>query len=66
MFEIYLMRGDCSVAANALVLEGKTDDGELEDCARLDDTLARNYRSLQHTVRLIQASRARRARRKQD
>ncbi len=60
MFEIYLLRGDCSAAAKAMVTRGKADDAALEDCARLDDTLARAYRSLQHTVRSIQASRRRR------
>ncbi len=60
MFEIYLLRGDCSAAAKAMVARGKGDDATLEDCARLDDTLAKAYRSLQHTVRSIQASRSRR------
>jgi hypothetical protein len=63
MFEIYLMRGDCSLAARQLVKSGYVEDGQLEDCARLDDTLARTYRILQSMVRTIQRSRARRAKR---
>ena len=59
MFEIYLMRGDCSLAARSLVTGGQT-DAELEDCARLDDTLAKAYRLLQGTVRGIQKARVRR------
>ncbi len=60
MFEIYLMRGDCSAAANAVMAQGKPDEATLEDCAHLDDTLAKAYRSLQQTVRAIQAARRRR------
>ncbi len=60
MFEIYLLRGDCSAAAKVLLRRGRSDNGAVEECARLDDTLAKAYRSLQHTVRAIQASRRRR------
>lgn len=60
MFEIYLLRGDCSAAAQALMHVTRPDEAALEDCARLDDTLAKAYRSLQQTVRTIQASRRRR------
>lgn len=60
MFEIYLLRGDCSAAAKALTSRGRVDERALEDCARLDDTLAKTYRALQSTIRSIQASRARR------
>ncbi len=60
MFEIYLLRGSCSTAAKALATRGKAHEAALEDCARLDDTLGKAYRSLQQTVRAIQASRSRR------
>jgi hypothetical protein len=60
MFEIYLLRGDCSAAAQALIQNGQRHEAAVEDCARLDDALAKTYRSLQRTIRSIQASRARR------
>jgi len=60
MFEIYLLRGDCSVAAKALCQRGGHEQA-IEDCARLDDTLAKAYGSLQRTLRDIQESRARRS-----
>ncbi len=60
MFEIYLLRGDCSAVGKTIMMRGKPDEAALEDCARLDDTLAKAYRSLQQTVRTIQASRGRR------
>ena len=65
MFEIYLMRGDCSLKARQLVKTDHIEDGQLEDCARLDDTLARTYKILQSMVRTIQRSRARRTKRVQ-
>ncbi len=61
MFEIYLLRGDCSGAAQAIMSRGKADAAALEDCAKLDDTLAHAYRTLQNTVRKIQAARAMRS-----
>ncbi len=57
LFEIYLLRGDCSAAAKALVHRGRGDAAALEQCAKLDDTLAQAYRSLQATLRKIQAAR---------
>ena len=59
LFEIYLLRGDCSAAAKALAARGAHED-TIEDCARLDDTLAKSYRALQQTIRAIQESRAKR------
>ncbi len=60
LFETYLLRGDCSAAARSMLNQSKVDEAAVEDCARLDDTLARNYRALQRTVRGIQRARARR------
>jgi hypothetical protein len=62
MFEIYLLRGDCCIAARELMSRNGNETA-VEECARLDDTLARAYRSLQNTVRAIQGSRARRSKR---
>jgi hypothetical protein len=60
MFEIYLLRGDCSAAARALAARGRNEEA-IEDCAKLDDTLAKTFRALQKTLRCIQRSRARRS-----
>ena len=62
MFRIYLMRGDCSAAARALLSQPNIDEAALEDCARLDDALAEAYRDLQNAIRNIQRARARRGR----
>jgi hypothetical protein len=62
MFRIYVIRGACSEAASALLKKNRRDHLAVEDCARLDDTLAKVYRSLQSTVRVIQRSRARKRR----
>lgn len=61
MFEIYLLRGDCSAAARALSARGRNEEA-VEDCAKLDDTLAKAFRALQQTLRSIQESRAKRTR----
>ena len=60
MFEIYMLRGDCSAAARTLGTRAGN-EAAIEDCAKLDDALARSYRALQHTLRSIQESRARRS-----
>ena len=64
MFRIYVIRGECSAAAHSILKRKSNDAGMVEDCARLDDTLAKVYRSLQTTVRGIQRSRIRKRRRK--
>ncbi len=60
LFEIYLLRGDCSAAAQSMLNQRKVDEAGVEDCARLDDTLSRSYKALQRTIRGIQRARARR------
>ncbi len=60
LFEMYLLRGDCSAAAQSLLKQRKVDEALVEDCARLDDTLSRSYKALQRTIRGIQRARARR------
>jgi hypothetical protein len=60
LFEIFLMRGDCCEAAKAIMNKAEVDETALEECARLDDSLARTYRTLQQTVKSIQLARAQR------
>jgi hypothetical protein len=61
MFGIYLLRGHCRVAARALMARKRVDERAVEDCARLDDTLAKTYHALQTTLKGIQASRRHRS-----
>ncbi len=61
MFEIYLMRGDCSQAAQGLLGQSQVDEASVEDCARLDEALAKAYRSLRQTVERVRRSQARRS-----
>ncbi len=58
LFKIYLLRGDCSRTARRLVETRPGDDMSLEECARLDDSLARAFRLLQSTLTRIQKARA--------
>jgi len=54
------MRGECCIAAKTLLDKKSADYRAVEDCARLEETLAKSYRSLQNTLRSIQRSRGRR------
>ncbi len=58
LFKIYLLRGECSRTATRLVQSNPHDAHALEECARLDDSLAKAFRLLQSTLRHIQKSRA--------
>jgi hypothetical protein len=60
LFRIHMMRGECCVNAKKLIDKKPTDYLALDDCARLEETLATAYRSLQGTLRSINRSRARR------
>jgi len=59
-FELHMMRGECCEAATEIVAHPPVDLGELEECARLDDALARAHRLLQHTINGIKQRRAHR------
>ncbi len=56
LFEIYLMRGDCSRAAGFLLRQNQVDAEAVELCARLDDSLARSFRLLGATLERMQQS----------
>ncbi len=58
LFNIYLLRGECSRTARRLVEKRPGDAHSLEECARLDDSLAKAFRLLQTTLSNIQKSRA--------
>ncbi len=59
-FEMHLMRAECSEAAQRLVEQTPLDEAGLEECARLEETLAQAQRLLSATVERIRASRAER------
>jgi hypothetical protein len=56
--EILLMRGECGDAAKALVEALPSDDAGLEECAVLDEALARAQRILHGAVTTIRQMRA--------
>jgi len=60
-FEIDATRGACSKVAQTLLSNGRVNEAELEECARLDDALARAHRLLKATVRSIMLSRLKRS-----
>ncbi|HEV2392641.1 MAG TPA: hypothetical protein VG146_09790 [Verrucomicrobiae bacterium] len=56
-FEIDAMRAECSRSAQILIGKFPLDEEELEECARLDDALARAQRLLKGTIRSVMLSR---------
>jgi hypothetical protein len=56
-FEIEALRATCCEAARALTRRRPLDEAELEECARLDDALARASRILRGSVRNIMLTR---------
>ena len=66
-FEIDTIRAGCCQAAQILFRQKKVDEGEVEECARLDEALADAHRILKAAVRGIMISRiTRRSRTKKD
>ncbi len=59
-FEMDAIRAGCCVAAGGLMNEQPLSEAELEECARLDDALAKAQRLLKCTVRSIMMSRLQR------
>ena len=59
-FEIHLLRGECSQAACDLINQRTLDEHALEDCARLDDALARAYALVQTALARIKGMSAKR------
>jgi len=59
-FELHSMRRECSEFAGHLLSQPGTTERELEDCARLDEALARAARVLRIALDGIQVSRTRR------
>jgi hypothetical protein len=60
--EMHLMRGECSETARDLMQETQLDQIGLEECALLDEALAKAYRQLQGAVAVIKQLRAARGR----
>ncbi len=56
-YEIDTLRAACSKEANVLVNKDSLDEAELEECAQLDDALARAQRILKLSVRNVMLSR---------
>jgi len=61
--ELHLLRGECSQAAERLMLHQHPDEGALEECALLDDALAKAKGVLDCALVRISRSRNQRRRR---
>jgi hypothetical protein len=59
-FEIHLLRGECSQAARELMRQRPVDEHALEECARLDDALAKAHVLMQAAVARIKGVRSKR------
>ena len=59
-FQIEAMRAECCAAAHLLVNEAPLNEAELEECARLDDALAKAQILLKSTVAGVMISRLKR------
>jgi hypothetical protein len=63
-FDLDAARAACCLSAAVLLSKKTVDQAELEECTRLDDSLARAHRLLKSTIREIMLSRlTRRSRR---
>jgi len=62
LFRIHLLRGDCCEIARGILEQDPTDYRAVDDCARVEEALAKSYRLLQSTLRKIQHARTRRGR----
>ncbi len=49
-FQIEILRAECCKAAQMVTCEKHFDESELEECAQLDDALARAHRLLKSTI----------------
>ncbi len=59
-FEIHLLRGECSQAARDLMSQRPLDENALEECARLDDALAKAHALVQTAIARIKGVRSKR------
>jgi len=59
-FELHLLRSECSQAARDLMGRRPLDENALEECARLDDALARAHAVVQAALSRIKGRRNRR------
>ena len=59
-FEMHLLRGECSQAARDLITQRPLDEHALEECARLDDALAKAHLLVQTAIARIKGVRSKR------
>lgn len=57
VFELDAMRAECSKAAQEMLSQADLDGSEFEECAKLDEALARAHRLLKGHLRRIMLSR---------
>ena len=58
-FELHLLRAECSQAARELTSQRPLDESALEDCARLDEALAKAHAIVQAAIIRIKDQRSR-------
>ena len=61
-FELHSMRRECCEFAGKLMSQRPMNERGLEECARLDDALARAHGILQHAIEAIKACQDKRRR----
>jgi hypothetical protein len=66
IFEIDALRAQCSEAAQIMLSQNPVNGEEFEECARLDDALARAHNLLKADIRRIMLSRINRHTRAED
>ena len=59
-FQLEALRVECCRAAESLMARKRLDEMELEECARLDDSLAAAHRILKSTITQITLTRLKR------
>ena len=59
-FQLEALRGECCQAAETVMRRKQIDEMELEECARLDDSLAAAHRLLRRTIAQITLARLKR------
>jgi hypothetical protein len=58
VFELHSMRGECIEFARRLIEQSPLDEANLDECARLDEALARAHHVLAREVDAISAGQA--------
>lgn len=61
VFELHLLRGECGDVARGILEQEQPDEGALEECALLDEAIAKAHGILGSTLQGIRAQRDQRS-----